>query len=158
MLCQQCKKNRATVFLNEIYNGECTSLKLCVECCAALNEEIKLRRKGSFTDAANLQNKVKQCPKCKMIFSKYQESGLLGCPACYAVFREELLPYVLKIQGNVKHVGKVGTNSVLGLQKKLSELQSKLKEALARKDYVEASALNREMGSITRQIKEGVNE
>lgn len=158
MLCQQCKKNIASIKLEEKYNNKITSLHLCKECCATLGSRYKNKQEGNSLGETTQQVKVKQCPNCKMTFSKYQETGLVGCPTCYVTFREALTPYIAKLQNNIKHVGKVGTNSVQRFQKKLSELQTKLQEALSKQNYLEADRLNKEIVTLKRQISEGLHE
>ena len=110
MLCQRCKKNQATVSCVEEINGKKIGYNLCRECytemfgsfSSAVNNDILA---GLFGQPAKRHARI--CPVCGTVYSDFERTGLLGCASCYDVFKEELMPYIERIQGRVVHVGKV---------------------------------------------------
>ena len=99
------------------------------------------------------EREEKVCPSCGLTFGDYLKSGLLGCPSCYDLFNEELLPYIKKIQGETVHVGKSGGvyTSEHDLMIKLSALQSEMESAISRGDFKEAGRINDRMIAIKKR-------
>lgn len=152
MLCQKCKKRIATVKHTETINGETCSLALCDQCMAETfgqfeTDMAEAMLNGLFGEPVREQ---KICPACGMRFSDYERSGLLGCPSCYDVFNEELMPYIARIQGNTTHVGKSGGiyTHEHDLRRKLQILQSNLERAIKNGDYIEAGKINERMNAL----------
>ncbi len=93
------------------------------------------------------------CPACGLRFAEYERTGLLGCPSCYDVFNERLLPYITRIQGKTVHVGKGGGvyTSEHDLRLKLSSLQQEMENALSRGDYLKAGRINEQMNALKKR-------
>ena len=71
----------------------------------------------------------KVCKKCGTYLSDYYRTGMLGCPHCYAAFRQEIIRSLGKIQKSVHHEGKIPSlNSVD------KELYSEYRRLLAEKE------------------------
>lgn len=152
MLCQNCKQRQATVNHITTINGKKCSYHLCEECASSLFgsfEESFLNgvAEGLFDEPAP---RDRRCPVCGASFSDYKRTGLLGCPSCYDVFHEEILPYIAKIQGKTVHVGRYGGENTAERDElvALAGLQTEMEEALARGDYVSAEKINRKMNAI----------
>lgn len=104
MLCQRCKKNQATVSCVEEINGKKIGYNLCRECytemfgsfSSAVNNDILA---GLFGQPAKRHARI--CPVCGTVYSDFERTGLLGCASCYDVFKEELMPYIERIQVGV---------------------------------------------------------
>ncbi|MGN1373123.1 MAG: hypothetical protein ACI4VK_03630 [Candidatus Coproplasma sp.] len=155
MLCQNCKRREATQNHLEIINGKPFEYHLCAHCA----QEIF----GSFEDsfAKGLANGLfdephsfdSVCPACGTSFSEFQRTGLLGCPSCYDVFREELMPYVAKMHGKTRHVGKGGGVNTAEHETRLelSRLQKAMEQALARGDYLSAEKINKQMNALRKR-------
>lgn len=158
MLCQQCKKYPATVSYVEISNGKKFEIHLCGDCYAELYGEVNSKT-GSGVWAGLFETRsrrVKTCPVCGMTYAEYEKTGLLGCTSCYDVFKEELLPYIRRIQGRVTHVGKGGgNNDEHGLHRILNGLQEKLETALREKRFKDADVLNKRIDEVKKQINGG---
>ena len=158
MLCQHCKKYPATVNYVEKVNGKTFEFHLCNFCYADLYGELNDKINTDIWAGlfGSPSPRKKSCPVCGTTYADYERTGLLGCASCYDVFKEELLPSILRIQGKVEHVGKVGQNSdEFGLLRRLTELQEKLEEALREKRYGEADKLNRQIDSIKKRMHGG---
>lgn len=165
MLCQQCKKNPATVSYVEVVNGERFECHFCAACYADLygkitkkmNNEILAGLFGSSVMNKPFKNE-KVCPVCGTSYSDYERSGLLGCTSCYDVFKAELIPSILRMQGKSEHVGKAEKNTdALGLHRQLKALQEQLEDALRCKRFGEAGRLNRKIDSIKKILFGGGN-
>ena len=85
MLCEKCKKNSATIFYQQIVNGEKQEFHLCEECAAKMQSTVSFDSmfKGfldSFINMGNIGYTTKaafSCPSCKMSF----EDLAAWCPA-----------------------------------------------------------------------------
>lgn len=158
MLCQHCKKNAATVSYVEIINGKKFESHLCAPCYSDLLGDLNSKANndlwaGLFGEPAVAE---KKCTVCGAKYSDYERTGLLGCPNCYDMFREELLPSIRRIQGKVNHVGKTAVNNdELGLHRRLKSLQEQLEQALKERRYGEAGRLNRQIAEINKTLYGG---
>ena len=117
MLCDKCGKNNATTHIKQIINGVVTERNLCSS-CAAEEGYSKFPHGGladmlasMFGDISGLgiESNETRCPVCGSRFSDIAETGKAGCAECYKTFYSELLPYLKRVHGSVKHVGKVPT-------------------------------------------------
>ena len=158
MLCQHCKKNTATVSYVEIINGDKFESHLCASCYSELLGELGSKANndlwaGLFGEPVK---KEKRCTVCGTRYSDYEKTGLLGCPNCYDIFREELIPSIQRIQGKVNHVGKAANNNdELGLHRRLKSLQEQLEVALKERRYGEAGRLNMQINEINKRLYGG---
>ncbi|MDE6558005.1 MAG: hypothetical protein K2K39_02750 [Clostridia bacterium] len=159
MLCQNCRKREATVNHVEIINGKTCAQHLCRMCANEMfggfeNEVANAVLNGLFGEPVTEE---KICPACGLKFTEYERSGLLGCPSCYDVFKEELIPYITRIQGKTVHVGKGGGvyTSEHDFRLKLSSLQQAMERALSRGDYAEAGRINEQMNALKKRTTGG---
>jgi protein arginine kinase activator len=159
MICQQCKKNVATTNFIEIVGGESFELHLCDKCYAQKYGEFEEQATGAMLSGlfGEQNNQDKVCEVCGMRFSDYEKTGLLGCPSCYDVFKEELLPSIARIQGQVRHIGREGGDysSEHDLRMQLRLMQDKLEGAIRAGDYAEAGRLNDKMKAIKKKLGGG---
>lgn len=160
LLCQRCKKNVATKISVEIINGEKFESYLCDRCSLELSGELHSGLDDNvcaWLFGSSAPKKV--CPVCGTTYADYEKTGLLGCPSCYDVFKEELLPAIDAIQGKVVHVGKVGTNrDEMGLHRRLKTLQEQLELAMKERRYADAGRLNLRIREINKKLFGGGNE
>jgi protein arginine kinase activator len=162
ILCQQCKKNIATVHLTEIQSGQRNEKHLCEECARnmnlphkhpiSINDLIgalmeKSQKKGS-------PGKGKGCPECGMTFSEFKNKGRLGCANDYAFFQEEFEELLKKVHGSDRYVGKVpkgyGTESIY--ENELVKLKSRLKKVIQSEEYEEAARIRDRINELEKRI------
>jgi len=166
MKCEDCGDSDATVHFTEIINGEKQEMHLCEEC--ARRKSIPMQKALSLSDL--LQNLLSQvssgevgeelasvaCPVCGMSYADFRETGRFGCPNDYQVFRSSLKDLLVKIQHDVRHVGKVppagGEN--LRRQNELIRLRRDLERAVQREEYEEAAGLRDRIAGLSRSIRE----
>src|SRR5699024_3391904 len=103
MLCQQCKKNPATVYITKIINNEKTELYICESCAGeredfnwfspfSINELLtSLLAPVQSTGSPEKPSNIK-CNKCGMDYQQFKKTGLFGCENCYSAFRDEIHP------------------------------------------------------------------
>jgi protein arginine kinase activator len=90
------------------------------------------------------------CPVCQITFLEFRNSGRLGCPYDYEVFRDELMPLLESIHGETRHSGKVPKRAPRNTQQQttLIQLRNELKRAVAAEDYEAAARLRDEIKTI----------
>jgi protein arginine kinase activator len=83
------------------------------------------------------------CPICQITFLEFRNSGRLGCPYDYEVFRDELMPLLENIHGETRHSGKVPKRAPRNTQQQttLIQLRNELKRAVVAEDYEAAARL-----------------
>jgi protein arginine kinase activator len=160
LICEICKKKPATVHLTDIHNGEKKELHICQGCAEA--QGITLQHSLSLQDLlSGISKKVTkgpttdpECQTCGLKFSEFQSRGRLGCAQDYTAFREELLPMLNRIHGNVQHMGKApGVAAHSGAQQQLLALQKQMREAVEREAYEEAAALRDQISSLKETLE-----
>jgi protein arginine kinase activator len=90
------------------------------------------------------------CPMCQITFLEFRNSGRLGCPYDYEVFRDELMPLLENIHGETRHSGKVPRRAPRNTQQQttLIQLRNELKRAVAAEDYESAARLRDQIKGI----------
>lgn len=93
------------------------------------------------------------CPNCQISFSEFRSTGRLGCPYDYEAFRDELMPLLENIHGEVRHSGKAPKRAprTSRLQNTLIRLRNDLKRAIAAEDYEAAARLRDEIQSLEQE-------
>ena len=174
MLCENCGINEANVKYSENINGVKKEMNLCSECSKKLgistfnfNMPIDFSSffgefLGNFENAEYMPlfNEIKElkCDKCGYTFDDIVNKGKFGCSNCYNVFEDRIDPIIKKIQGNNRHVGRIGKisndNSKEFIQEKQNEpkenkesiseierLKEELKKCIKEENYEEAAKL-----------------
>jgi protein arginine kinase activator len=90
------------------------------------------------------------CPICQITFLEFRNSGRLGCPYDYEVFRDELMPLLENIHGETRHSGKVPRRAPRNTQQQttLIQLRNELKRAVAAENYETAARLRDQIKGI----------
>jgi protein arginine kinase activator len=153
--CQKCVKP-ATYHITEIERGKPRELHFCDEHARiyltqpgemaepAIGDLAKELVKGTAAREASPADK-QTCPLCQITFLDFRNSGRLGCPHDYEVFRDQLMPLLENIHDETRHAGKVPRRAPRTSQRQteLIDLRNKLKRAIAAEDY-EAAARYRD--------------
>ncbi|MBR2428263.1 MAG: UvrB/UvrC motif-containing protein [Lentisphaeria bacterium] len=129
MICQICKKNPATVHVQEIVGGKKNTLHLCASCAdkkamlepflhgTDLNSLIKdmmgmIQNGGPEaenahgTSAADKPEHNTVCPFCSWSLEQWQKTGRFGCERCYTVFGAEIDAKLPSMHRGIVHKGK----------------------------------------------------
>lgn len=112
-------------------------------------------------DCARLQDGGK-CPSCGTRIDDFRRTGLVGCARCYTAFREELIPTIRYVQGNLRHEGKVPSREAeekYSVMRELVSAQERLKgeieEAMRAGRYADARRLQEELISVNQRLYGG---
>ena len=144
--CQKCP-NPATLHITEVLGeGQFDELHLCEQCANKyLYDGPKFAgAKGNVsTESEEGSVSQSQCPTCGIKFVDFRNSGRLGCPHDYEAFRDELVPLLENIHGDVKHCGKTPrrhpqSKELLG---ELIGLRTQRKHAVTKEAYEAAAKL-----------------
>jgi protein arginine kinase activator len=146
MKCQKCAK-AATLHITEILGEEqIEELHLCEECAQKYLYEPnqaggKVAGHGDEAGESSVLNR--QCDVCGVKFVDFRNSGRLGCPHDYEVFRDELIPLLENIHGETKHCGKTPRRLPQNklTQSELIHLRKQLLQAVNKEAYEEAGRL-----------------
>ncbi len=156
MLCDKCGKNNATTHIRSVVNGKVTEKNLCGYCAASeglsdiSHNSLTQMLAGMLGDVLAVDStaaKIK-CSCCGSSFSDIAENGKVGCAECYKTFYNELLPYIKRIHGSVKHTGKIPNRSPLAIRKEedtIASLKLKLAELVREERFEEAATVRDEI-------------
>jgi len=172
MLCEKCQKNQASVFYQETAYGKTKSYSLCSACAEELEKkgEIKLETSHGFSDpfadwfsdglfgslftphrgGGQALPQTKRCGLCGSSFQDLAAGGKAGCPKCYEVFSTELEGSIRRIHGSIGHTGRVPgkRRAHVERKKKLEEMESSLKKAIAEERFEDAAAIRDELKTL----------
>jgi len=159
MLCQDCRQKVATVVLTEIREGTKEVRHLCTGCVEArgiqtpavrnpLQHDVLFR---SLLEDASLDNTplgehdadAEVCPACGWAYVQFRETGMLGCPECYAAFEAELEPLVRRLHGAAEHLGRDYRPSERREDERgdLEGIRAELDKAVEREEFERAAVL-----------------
>ena len=146
MKCQKCT-NAATLHITEVIaDNQFEELHLCEQCAQQYLYEPQPKTGGKGSSAEQLDEGMfsqQECPSCGMKFVDFRNTGRLGCPHDYQVFRDDLLPLLENIHGETRHVGKTPRRSpqLREAETELIQLRNRLKLAVNKEDYEEAARI-----------------
>lgn len=163
MKCQKCAKP-ATFHITDIERGKPLEYHFCDEHArqhltpseeakeeAPIGELAKKLIVGGSGGAREPSPADQQaCPLCSITFLEFRNSGRLGCPYDYEVFRDELMPLLENIHDETRHSGKVPKRAPRNTQQQttLIQLRNDLKRAVAAEDYETAARVRDKIKSI----------
>src|SRR5579862_5325461 len=146
MKCQKCTK-AATLHITEVLGEEqFEELHLCEECAHKYLYEPQQKGAGAKGAAASGEEGEeagllnRECPVCGIKFVEFRNTGRLGCPNDYEEFREQLMPLLENIHGDVRHAGKTPRRRPQNkqMQSELVQLRKQLAQAVNKEAYEEA--------------------
>lgn len=172
MLCDKCGKNPAVVHRIITINGKKEELHLCKECAM---QEKGIIMADPFSINALLSSLLDmggempitleeletiKCSQCGMGVTEFKKTGKLGCGMCYTSFRERLLPLLKRVQGNIRHSGKIPKRigGSLRSQKKIENLQRELEGAVKAEEYERAVELRDRIKELKKDAGLGGND
>ena len=180
MLCDKCKKNPASIKLQQVVNGEKIEVHICPTCASSfgLGDEDKqnqfeidstsldglfeiffssLLAHGKKTPFPLLENgdpfkDPNVCPTCSTSYKDFKDSGRMGCEDCYTTFKTHLSPIFRSIQSGSDHRGKIPLRcgAKFNIERKIEEISEKLKFAVANEDYELAAQLRDERDNLSK--------
>lgn len=145
MLCDDCGKRPATVFLKEIFSGKIVEHHLCSECAhkRGLIEEKKM------APLEMLQNLLRDrdagdeqiiCGSCYSSLADFKRLGRFGCVHCVETFAPHIRHLVQEIHNSEHHIGRrPAVTTADGFE--VMRLREELKHALEKEAYEEAAKI-----------------
>ena len=166
MSCDQCNERSATVHLTRYINGKKTEFHLCQECARqrgdmnifspfTINDLLSGLLDMAAPSAPIGRDGDIKCSTCGMTYSQFKKIGRLGCEDCYRYFNRELDPILRRIQGGVRHTGKVPNRMGFNyrLKREIDQLRAKLQKAVDTEAFEEAASLRDEIRELEQELK-----
>jgi protein arginine kinase activator len=177
--CDLCD-NEATVHEVSVQGGRQVDRHLCERCAASRGlvpprsaqpvQQIVIQAvvtQGGPGQAEAGRAQSAACEGCGQTFAQFRQSGLMGCPRCYAAFEGQLGPLLSRAhEGGTHHVGKTprsaaGEKAPAGRaggasaadasqasRARAAALRKQLAEAVASEQYERAAALRDELRAL----------
>ncbi|MCQ2454821.1 MAG: UvrB/UvrC motif-containing protein [Clostridia bacterium] len=159
MLCQKCNKNVATMHIKTVVNGKTDEKHLCSKCYADND--------FNFTDfsipnifSSLIENEfppknktIQKCSVCGTTLNEILTNGKPGCPKCYETFKNNLIPYIRRIQKSDNHIGKIPEGFSKSNNNEEEELKNKLKLLIAEENFEEAAIIRDKLKALQGDAK-----
>lgn len=182
MVCDICKKNPATIHIQEIAGNEKKNLHLCQECAQKKAQEDSSFQALNLAEVLyNISNQLNPedvqsnpdtehsgifCASCGWDYASFRKTGRLGCPDCYQAFYDTLKSAIGAMHRGTTHTGKLpsaftgtmpGKNTVNAavLRKELEKLQNSLNAAVAAEEFERAVILRDKISELKERIAGG---
>ncbi len=164
MLCDECKRNQATVHLVAIIDGSKTERNLCGQCMS--RQKLQMRAEGVQSMLSAIWNGVHRtnpkfpgltCPSCGMAYDEFSKTSRLGCAHCYSEFHSQLKPLLLRLHGRAQHIGRVPESAGAGVRVKtrVEQLRREMDLAVACEDFEQAAVIRDELRGLTLAQSDG---
>ncbi|PKK83326.1 MAG: hypothetical protein CVT49_08985 [candidate division Zixibacteria bacterium HGW-Zixibacteria-1] len=161
MVCQDCKKQTATVHLTQIINNEKLVVSLCKDCAAKRGFHSPLDNvpfplsdliSGLIQQSPQKPGDIPDitCSRCGLTFEQFAHQGRFGCGECYSAFRSRLEPIMRKIHGSSLHKGKMpvaGEGEPIPVREE-ERLEEMLKKAIESEDFERAADLRDKLKAV----------
>jgi len=136
-LCEQCGKKEATVHITRIANATTAASHFCEACAREKGFVVELPENLTAVTPSDGDTGIRQCSQCHLKFSEFQATGLLGCPACYGEFQEEIDKVLAQQNGPIVHTGKHYAAKIRESsgQADVTRLIRELSEAVKREEF-----------------------
>jgi protein arginine kinase activator len=188
MKCDVCSKS-ASVFLTQIINGQMTTVNLCDTCSKEKGVTDTMGfglaeafvGPGSSATTRTIANEL-ICPACGFTQSQLKKIGRMGCPECYATFREGLDNLLTAMHKGTRHIGKRPSSipepeppqkrsttehkrsaadlkrSVEELKHNIEGLKQQIQAAVVEERYEDAARYKSEIEALTKRMTERAAE
>lgn len=176
MLCQKCNQNEATVHFRQNINGEVSEIHLCQQCASELGYDSVFNELDEFSPFGALNMGVqkflgslfsqelpslkvpstRKCSFCGTTLEDFAQTAMAGCAHCYDEFLNDMMPYIQRIHGKTKHVGKIPATAgkQLKLQRELTSLKKQLNDAVNAQEYEKAAELRDKIKEIEKKVQD----
>ncbi len=161
MLCEECKKNQATVIVTVTAGEEMTTRHLCPDCMKKMELSLAQGDIQSFLSSilSILGNSQAQeqpsltCGGCGLTYAEFERTGKLGCARCYRDFSEQLGPLLQRIHGRAQHAGRTPASYVSApvdsVALEMEELRQKMELAVASENFEDAAKYRDELRALS---------
>jgi protein arginine kinase activator len=167
MQCTVCHKTLATVHVLDLENGSVIDEQsLCPTCAESagyvhpkaaplkISPEILEDLLGGMKSSptSEVPETGDACPACGLTANQFRSRGRLGCPRCYEMFRDSLLPLLERVHDGTSHRGRCPRKSarMAGEDDRLADLRSSLQDAITAENYELAADLRDQIQELSR--------
>lgn len=167
MQCTVCHKTLATVHVLDLENGSVIDEQsLCPTCAESagyvhpkaaplkISPEILEDLLGGMKSSPTSEDPETSdaCPACGLTANQFRSRGRLGCPRCYEMFRDSLLPLLERVHDGTSHRGRCPRKSarMAGEDDRLADLRSSLQDAITAENYELAADLRDQIQELSR--------
>lgn len=162
-MCQRCGQAPATVHVTHLVMNEKRERHLCESCAQAEGVTFAVpsgwgpslslgQLLGGLMPSlrGNIKDTGVRCSVCGWTPAQFQETGRLGCDACYTAFSPALEPLVRRIHGSTEHRGKIPARvgQDARLERQLTQLKMELQAAISREEFEQAARLRDEIRTL----------
>ncbi len=172
MLCDNCQKEEASVFMKSETPQGTTERKLCKKCASdigAFSPEFSIEPSlsvphflanwfGPIAKVAQEQPKKEvACPTCGLSFPQFIDRGKFGCANCYETFAEHLPPILTKLHGgHIEHRGKfpMHFSASYALESQIEKLREEMQRAVEKEAFERAATIRDQIYTIEQELKE----
>ncbi len=152
MLCEKCGKHKATAHIRSVVNGVVREINLCPY-CASEEGYNSIAHNGLASMLASMLGETvsggmalekTKCSVCGATFSDIAKAGKVGCANCYKSFNNELLPYLKRVHGSTRHIGKIPNKAplvVVPSEETVETLRLELNRLVSEERYEEAAVV-----------------
>lgn len=92
-------------------------------------------------DPGSVPTAPRRCPGCGVSLVEIRKTGRVGCPACYATFRDHLEPLLQRVHGTVRHRTTPAAAAEEREMREMQRLERELRKAIADEDFEAAARL-----------------
>ena len=150
MICDICQKNEAIIFVEQTGRDGVRKINICASCAAERGipmdgSSVEKALGSIFSElAGKLAGKAaedKACPVCGQRLSKFRFDGHLGCPECYAIFKDEICAFLKKRGVSGKYTGSMPRRlaTFRSVLTDRADVKLKLDAAIEKEDYEKAA-------------------
>ena len=167
MMCDECGIRPANIHLTTIVGSERQEKNLCSACVAKYQKTFPKLDLGNLAGIlGGLLDPAKRidseedakieltCRKCGMTYREFKKGDQLGCPECYAAFRQPLEKALGRMHGNTQHAGKVpdGVSGSIALKLSIEKARKELAVAIGAERYEQAAELRDKIRMLTAKL------
>ena len=150
MLCEKCGKHNATTHIRTVVNGVVSEINLCPYCAEKEGYDTMPHNSLASMLASMLGESLNggigeqrlRCSVCGADFNDIAKTGKVGCANCYKTFNNELLPYLKRVHGSTRHIGKIPNKAplmVIPTEDTVDTLRLELNRLVSEERYEEAA-------------------
>ena len=163
MRCEKCKKNKASIHMEQLTSGTKKDIYLCDECSGEM--EIKMLVESIFKGLFNKMHLVPVgvlkniqsadskliCTKCGVSLEDVKKSGNLGCAVCYKSFEAVFKPFFENLHGGSTHEGKYPKRggATMERESQLHKLRFLMNQSVAEEDFEKAAFFRDEIKNLS---------
>lgn len=171
MVCDFCHEREAVIYMEQSSaDGHRRKINMCLECAMERGispdpKSIQASIGTLFKELADVSKKItekdnKCCPVCGTFLSEIKKNGKLGCPECYAIFKNEIRK-ILEDNG-IKEFFKGSMPARLSTVRSVLNdrmiLQNKLRIAIEKEDYEKAAVYRDYLKALENNAVSGTDE